>query len=128
MSKGALLELAARVEAVTGPDRELDFAIYAVTCGGDCSHIRPNQRYLYGESYTASVDAALGLVPAGWAVRNFDDWTPETPPYWSVDLRRLDRAHHVAQGEAATPALALTAAALRARSGGGDAPNQGKEG
>lgn len=125
-----LLKLAERCEAATGPDRELDalIACHAPICRADyILSARPSQkrgmvtRYFddggHGtfvcENYTASLDAAMTLVPEGcasaigtmafvnetrlpWACI----WTPQGEPTWRSD--------------AATPALALCAAALRA--------------
>lgn len=87
------MTLIERLEAASGPDMELDEAIWLAT---KC-HIEPQR------SYTASIDAALTLVPKGRhatistkhpvaaAVINGDPWCY------------------------ATPALALCIAALRAR-------------
>lgn len=111
-----LLELAERCEQAKGPDHELDFAIYAATCGKDTSHIKKSHRYLYGEPVTAAVDAALMLVPNGWRVRDLTDWRDlELSRGWSLELRRVDRKHHAVEADATTPRLALCAAALRAR-------------
>jgi hypothetical protein len=60
-----LLELADRVEAATGPDRELDIATQRI--------VRDKPGLIYGlhacPPYTASLDAAATLVPEGW------DWS-----------------------------------------------------
>lgn len=123
--------LAARCEAADGGDRGLDEAIYEAL--GFCNHKRTEYyciedgndtdsgytcldcgRDTYGAKkappYSTSLDAAMTLVPEGW------DWTLEScsgaekhgasimqdpGPYIAI------RAH--------TPALALCAAALRAR-------------
>lgn len=129
-----LLELAAKVEAAEGPDRELDAEIWLACTPGatrdqwsyihnatgrechvdetrDASH-----RLVIIPAYTSSVDAAMMLVPEGW--------------FWRVGhstlyagWAHLNRKHpdfcnredeHSAQ--AAAPALALTAASLKARS------------
>jgi hypothetical protein len=120
----ALRALIASVEAASGPDRELDVAVTCLLV--DRKHEasrRPSNRagrvvtrYLDNRTgtwtaaaYTASLDAALLLVPEGWQ----DCWTLEGRFCW---LRRLTaEGVDEVQTEAATPALALTAAALRAR-------------
>lgn len=105
-------DLIARLEAATGPDRELDRAI-AKALG-----VMPlyEMRGQIGGSWpdcTASIDAALTLVPEGWLwqvewighqtrkrVGNCILWQPHEPAL---------------SGQAATPALAICIAALRAR-------------
>lgn len=144
MKKG-LLELAAKVEAASGPDRELDCAIAVAAAGffelpprweggpvgygytnADGEQIHPGHG---GDQlvkpYTASLDAAMTLVPEGydWSLCRYAqvdegflpfsvNMTPEVQPY------PVDQEIDV---EAVTPALALTAAALRARAAQGGA-------
>lgn len=55
MSKGALLELADRVEAAEGPNWQLENDIADALFG--------KQRMLKAKPYTASIDAALSLLP-----------------------------------------------------------------
>lgn len=61
--KEALEELAARVEALQGPNRAADWQVHlrdgldGVGMYGDHPH------------YTASIDAAMSLVPEGWAIK-----------------------------------------------------------
>lgn len=102
MSK--LLELAERCKRATGPDSELGLAI-SEACEMETPHFCP----------TASLDAAMTLVPEGcvWSVGDWsaiDKWVGATcwPP---EDRRPVDFSGITL---AATPALALTAAALRA--------------
>jgi uncharacterized protein YmfQ (DUF2313 family) len=104
----ALIE---RVEAASAPDREIDLFImrWVENIGGDASNAEP---------YTASIDAAMTLLPG-------PDWE------WSLEVQV---GHHVSresecmiaiakvgdpmrgwESTAATTALALCAAALRAR-------------
>lgn len=61
---------------------------------------------------TASLDAAMTLVPEGWAVACLKQGELGT---WYVDLRPLSWVYPWKHAKAATPALALTAAALLAR-------------
>jgi len=123
MSKATLLELADRVEKASGPDRELDVSIGSTVFDVEWRPYRPNARKTWGfqraakddvvfygtESvprYTASLDAAMTLVPSniGFQLTVYSDVKPGCTVGLHGDLER-----------AATPALALTAAALRAR-------------
>jgi len=105
-----LLTLAERCEQAAGPDRELDWQIaiaYNVAKG----------RY-----YTGSLDAAVTLVPEGC------DWhcqsNPSVSACWaSVSPKKLGlelRGWGSGMRRASTPALALCAAALRARAAAHD--------
>lgn len=117
-----LLALAERCENATGPDRELDVAIYEVVSGERHRPTRfgPEERGGHVvKAYTASLDAAMTLVPEGWARRI--DYRPagldlpvgcDTSPAIAMVYRSLAEAY---RGDAPTEALALTAAALRAR-------------
>lgn len=77
-SKRALSDLIARLEKATGPDRKLDCAIYKFLGAKPPSKkhplywIAPGNTTQHYESlircYTASIDAALDLVPEGWSV------------------------------------------------------------
>jgi hypothetical protein len=96
----ALIE---RVEQATGADRRLDGDI-ETALGWPFAPWTGDAR-----PFTSSLDAAASLVPDGWS--------------WSVDTH--NKAGPIAicepargvfcRSEASTPALALTAAALRAR-------------
>lgn len=116
MRRADVLALAARVEALTGPDRAVDAEIACVVegltfrkmLGVSAFRTSAGDRGLFEvRHYTASLDAAASLVPAGWSWGRFHSGVfecfGETPS--RIFLTR---------GEAATPALALTAAALRA--------------
>lgn len=118
-----LLNLAERVEALDGPCRETDALVYvAVTEDVDFE----DALAINGEvgtwvpEYTASIDIAMTLVPpkmfeqvatGGGTKRSFAQliW-PRTPRYFSHWWRTRASIYVCA----ATPALALTAAALRA--------------
>lgn len=138
-----LLTLAARVEALTGPSKEVDRAVARVVGWFRVEPRHSRNRYggwiapddfigayrdgspmldgLHGTtiwrdppSWTASVDAVLALI-----ARELPGWG------WSVTSRRLKEAFacvnepnavvEIVRGEAATPALALLSAALRAK-------------
>jgi hypothetical protein len=143
-----LIDLAAKCESSTGPDRELDLAIAcAISPNGAIANLVGNHpRGLEGKegmawdvhqdavifekytadgrcpfngghplpAYTSSLDAALSLVPASCI------WTIETDAAWV----RYMIGDHVAEEqsvlcgrEGKSTALALTAAALKARNG-----------
>jgi hypothetical protein len=127
-----LLDLAVRVEGAEGPDRELDVAIvyalhpdighYEGQCIGDDPIFwhEPYRKQPCPE-FTASLDAAMGLVPEGWQTESLSWWAGEGAHCRLLGsvLRdgrwtRFGREGR-AEGAGATPALALCAAALRAR-------------
>lgn len=131
-----LLALAERCEAATGPDRELDISIKAALYGGVALKSPFNGEWCVyrvgtddprtgktverprnvafeqwsADRYTASIDAAMTLVEGmnKWAMTASSNgdrweawvWEADVPPNWH---------------NAATPALALVTAALRAR-------------
>lgn len=115
-----LLGLAAKCEAASGPDRELDVRIsllisgvvYAESDVADLLRVRDEPtgygRYRpadeYVPAYTASLDAALTLVPEG------APWKVEDHPVYGIAA-----VADCEQGWGSTPALALCAACLRAR-------------
>lgn len=105
-----LLSLAERVEAATGAENELDFAIQLA--------VLSRAGYLPGRAsckpYTRSLDAALSLVPSGWAWQagvgiETEAGNSDSAYAWAAPVDHGELVF------AATPALALCAAALRAR-------------
>lgn len=121
-----LLRLADEVEKATGPDRRLDASIaslvrlekvphWARTWSGPWKPTEvgsvvlmqidgtPGPHFMARE-YTASLDAAMTLVPEGWFKLQ-----PDSLKGWAALAVVGPWAH------AATPALALCAAALKAR-------------
>lgn len=97
-----LMKLAERVEALSGPDRAVDWELHVFDglVGVGMYGAHPH--------YTASLAAAMTLVPEGWDhgyTANGQCWTH----------KEASTVH----GDAATPALALCAAALRARASNG---------
>lgn len=125
MNRAELLALADRCEAATGPDRALDFLILKrlrglrdLGCGlyemenwyYSLDNSEPSEKHPPFPSPTASLDAALTLVPEGW------DWclSRGTGEPAVASMSPADRVSGPCV-TCATPALALCAAALRAR-------------
>jgi hypothetical protein len=114
--KDELLALAERVEALTGPDRGIDTWIENHLGLARFEPAHPFRSHCDGDTrkepkpYSASLDAAMSLVPEGWvSVHGWD--------YPNIATRVIfmdDDGDRQFRGRAATPALALTAAALRA--------------
>lgn len=101
--KARLSELAERCKDAQGPDRELDRMISLT------SNDRDERARINPPLFTASLDAAMTLVPEGWSVALHSHYDEQSRA--SVYLEN----NHATFRYAATPALALTAAALRAR-------------
>jgi hypothetical protein len=110
-----LSELAERCEKATGPDEALDFAIWDAV--GRPAEYLVRDLKLDPPDYTCSLDAAWMLVPEGWGVSLSTPGLfhgtpqarlkhPERNPFGEGEAMR---------GSAATPALAICAGALRAR-------------
>lgn len=129
--RGDLLALAERVEAAAGADRGLDDTIYQ-TVTGRCPH--RNLRTVSGDAdclmevcedcrdeepdvrvpiYTASLDAAMSLVPEGWELSLNTFANPPAASAYCINA--ANEIVRPAKQYIATPALAITAAALRAR-------------
>jgi hypothetical protein len=122
--------LAARCEKATGPDRELDAdiccvgpltdAVWVSGATASLNRIGMVTRHFDGgghgtlvsPGYTASVDAALALVPEGalFDVGHAGDDKPGV--FQSTIMPSKGKTEYA---EATAPALALCAAALRAR-------------
>lgn len=102
-NRDELLALASRVAAATEGSRELDKEIGLMPSVLNVRH-----------HYTRSLDAALALVPEGWNRRLSEDdngrWWAELRHGYETSFNKV-----VGSVQAATPALALCAAALRAR-------------
>lgn len=127
-----LAELRKRVEAATGPDRELDVLVAVavgwkphptgwVDPGGIIRAVSP--------FFTRSLDAVLALVGEklpGWHVNELHQ-RPDEPLWWADLLVREiegppgDEATWRANAHAATPALALLSALLAALDAGAPA-------
>lgn len=119
--KEELLKLAKRVEALSGPDRDVDLDIcIALDTGRSTDPRNPGPM-----RYTASLDAAMTLVPGGengrWNAGKFNADPNKCSAQVAIEDEifiesgSLGRGLKVrASGTARTPALALCAAALRA--------------
>jgi hypothetical protein len=118
MSEASPLAIAQQVEELSGPNRDIDRAIAPIVCIRVVDEGHPLGTCYYDENhhgvplpkFTGSVDAAATLVPA--------------PGKWSVTAGHkggwqacvwIEGAGFLDWRSAATPALALCAAALRAR-------------
>ena len=139
MDKAQILALADRVEALTGPDREVDAQIFRTTESAPpfqylnklialswheqeqayFAQVSDDMRVRYDPPhFTASLDAAMTLVPEGFV---FSLDTFGSPAVAKVYLVRHDNCYvRTKRHTCATPALALTAASLRAMVGGED--------
>jgi hypothetical protein len=109
-----LQELLARVEKAEGPDRELEVRLHSIDPA--CGRIPVSQTY-----YTASLDAALALVervlPGSYVElsgpRKYLHIPTPVPNRWKAYIATFNHDGDKT-GWAATPALALLAALLRA--------------
>ena len=105
--RDTLAALIERVETATGPDRDIDFAVAAAVGWPDSPHSHQHAR-----RYTEHLDAAVSLVPEGWGYELRRGHSGERRALCRMwDGRGIWTGGTVA----ATPALALVAAALRAR-------------
>lgn len=133
-------KLSERVERLEGPDREVDAEIALAKGWVEYKpdwFYPPNLKVTHHRSelphYTASLDAAMTLVPEGFVLHNLQE-TPtivheehtgwEPLPNWQATLLRQDCAGYrnrkkfmqaFEHGGGNTAALALCAAALKAR-------------
>lgn len=106
-------DLITALREATGPDEALDYEI-EMLCQPVC------QSWKYPPPFTASLDAALTLVPEGWRVYNLSQ-DPDQGMRWfaGLDAIPIRCGHWIAytNKRAPTPALALCVAALEARRG-----------
>ena len=125
--------LITRLQAATGPDRELDAEIFLLQWPGyrlqtDCEpfpdQVQPGRIQEIGgfahrtaPTFTASIDAALTLVPEGywWNVGHVMGPQPDTQNlFWAMCHMKGEKWPYD-RPIAATPALAICIAALCAR-------------
>jgi hypothetical protein len=131
MSKAALLELADRVEKATGNSWSLDKAIFLAVdvpmtvmgskviswfgdgpFGCNTEDGRRHLDYINAPNYTASLDAAMTLVPEG-ALFSVGHRGDDYPGQYIGTVMPL--SGRILSTHSTAPALALTAASLRAR-------------
>lgn len=111
------MTLIERIEAAEEPSRELDAEIARALSGNPTYHWYMHFDGEYSSdatapAYTASLDAAMTLVPEGWGVMlNMS----ENGLHAQARVFRSHPANFQSDNEAATPALALCAAALKAQ-------------
>jgi hypothetical protein len=144
---GELYALAERCEQAAGPDGNLDFQLDYVRCDWPSIPPPPNEAGWteladaddLPRAYTASLDAALTLVPNGhdWLVRSEEprgavatvsrrDATNIVQLGVEFDARSAFEQGH-RYGDGATGALALCAASLRARAASADTFPKGQD-
>lgn len=134
-NREALLGLAERCWKAEGPDRELDRAIAPIIGIRVVDEGHPLGRCYYDENghgvplplFTASIDAAMTLVPDAYRLTSLAEYGQglgRLVGKWGCvlvprNLEGLDTFEKqfatMADAKAATPALALCAAALKAR-------------
>ncbi len=125
MTRAEWEALIARIEAAEGPDRELDADIHLALHPEHLvapwmrgtpawqSHIffhATKQWTIEARRYTASLDAALSLVPEGWDYCLCKGWGEPAV----VSIAPSGDVFEITV-QSATPALALTVAAMRAQ-------------
>lgn len=118
-----MMELAAKCEAASGSDREIDEAIAqhrepGLFCRDEHGRLRKNMHgtplnpqwdLWHAPAYTASLDAAMTLVPEGCDVTlDVEKGRGGAIVFDDLGIEAIGRCY------AATPALALCAASLRA--------------
>jgi hypothetical protein len=133
MTRAELLALIARVERATQADRDLDADVAWLIHDGRAKREADGQREVWHKGltpprwvhwtscstfwphYTLSIDAALKLIPAGyrWMAAGADQLVKR--PSAMVIREGLSVSEGTGMVWGATPALAIAAAALRAR-------------
>lgn len=119
-----LSSLIERIEAATGPDHEMDAAIELAFT--DDRGVQPlaffKHKITIGKRrtipFTASIDAAMTLVPEGWLMAGLWERNTKLPNWrWKAELWSPDADRNVSgiARNSESPALALCAAALKAR-------------
>ena len=109
-----LTTLAMECERAEGASYDLDCRIHQAIGGTVPSGFQMQYEGTRVPAYTASLDAAMSLVPEGWGVDIFAGVTA-TRVKPSASVWYPGASSH--EADAATPALALTAACLRVRAG-----------
>ena len=111
-------DLIERLEALSGPDREVDAEIALATGWMQIKTdwFRPKSADIWHHKselprYTASIDAAMTLVSEGW----YPQIGKLSAESWQANMGQANRGNGV-NAYAAALAIALCIAALRARS------------
>lgn len=121
-------DLIERLEKATGPDRELDALVHVIVMrsvwrehyriephmDGRCTvYLSNGGKYREASpAYTASLDAALKLVPEGWKISQLTWGSVEV----AAELVKAELTHYTAGISLVDfPAIALCIAALKAR-------------
>lgn len=125
--RSGLVDLLARVEGASAPDREIDGLLDCLSDPliAQCwPHWTREQREGLTPHYTASIDAALGLVERvlpGWAPALRQDARPAFGTLWHAMMvsRENPRTQHATWGF--TAPLAILAALLKAKLAEGEA-------
>lgn len=108
-----LADLIVRLEKAEGPDRDLDIDI-AKACLPE--HHSGRWGRINTPEFTRSIDAALTLVPEGWAVNNMFQRQDDR---WRCALYKKSggapKDSHVTAEWTPTPAIALCIPALKAQ-------------
>jgi len=107
-----LHELATRAEQAEGANYALDVEISDAIWRMKWGKRRPKD--IKVQPYTASLDAAMMLVPEGWVIWQMGEYRDISPLIWHATLWQRDADNPGPCCYGTTPALALTAAALRA--------------
>lgn len=118
---GEVERIAAEVERLEGPSREMDAEITTSLGIPPLYKVRGSITSTWPD-YTASLDAAMTLVPEGWC-KTVADYFVEGDargPFYAdcgdlPAIKRGDPDPVIVEAYAATPAIALVAAALKAR-------------
>ena len=115
---GDARDLIARLEKATGPDRELDDAIWHFVLSQWPKNQFAPQNFSSLHRYTASIDSAFMLVYQG--VPAMVQQNEEAPHVALVGrFSKLPGPRTQWRGNGATPTIALTIACLRARTSEG---------
>ena len=122
MPDSDIQRLVERIEGATGPDRELDCRVWCAVGGNSVDHFEvacavvPDLNQWMAPRYTASLDAAMTLVPSEFYMGRLHQWVADNFR-WACDLARKDMTggKRISAEDCATPALAIAAASLRAR-------------
>lgn len=131
-----IAELIERLEKATGPDGSLDldirFYLDGVRSVGGywAENIATGERVRVdytSPNYTASIDAALTLVPEGHYWHAAHGKTRDDEPLGGASIIESGTLATISEGEAPTAAIALCIAALRARAALATQPPSGNK-